>query len=333
MDAVDLGLLLQGPAGCPAEHARKHIQMTLQFIVQDGAAHKHCWSLKGDAGSRFCGLCRNVFSHEQDEEGVNEVSKYTKFSQLELTESQEVFSSWDRMTKRRSNCSQAEFKMWEQATGITYNEEAVLADTSLRPNLDPCKPYKHDWMHCLMSIGILSLGVFNMLEGMQCWKQFGEYVGQWTIPSHWQHAGIKVTTLFSESRVQKHKQAEKFSCTASELLTVLPMLVHFLKKVCIDCMVQEAHCIQILAHLVDLLQSTWSLPITAEAIQDAAERALALWTQIGWKVIKSIIGSCIWAKLSGITISWWHAGLWKGSIGSFPELAMPLPTQGSWNKV
>ena len=111
------------------------------------------------------------------------------------------------------------------------------------------------------------------------------------------------------------------------------MLVHFLKKVCIDCMVQEAHCIQILAHLVDLLQSTWSLPITAEAIQDAAEKALALWTQIGWKVIKSIIGSCIWAKLSGITISWWHAGLWKGSIGSFPELATPLPTQGSWNKV
>ena len=261
------------------------------------------------------------------------MSKYTKFSQLELTESQEVFSSWDRMTKRRSNCSQAEFKMWEQATGITYNEEAVLADTSLRPILDPCKQYKHDWMHCLMGNGILSLGVFNMLEGMQCWKQFGEYVGQWTIPSHWQHAGIKVTTLFSESRVQKHKQAEKFSCTASELLTVLPMLVHFLKKVCIDCMVQEAHCIQILAHLVDLLQSTWSLPITAEAIQDAAERALALWTQIGWKVIKSIIGSCIWAKLSGITISWWHAGLWKGSIGSFPELATPLPTQGSWNKV
>ena len=107
--------------------------------------------------------CANVFSHEQDEEGVNEVSKYTKFSQLELTESQEVFSSWDRMTKRRSNCSQAEFKMWEQATGITYNEEAVLADTSLRPNLDPCKPYKHDWMHCLMSIGILWVSSI-------CWK-------------------------------------------------------------------------------------------------------------------------------------------------------------------
>ena len=196
--------------------------------------------------------------------------------------------------------------MWEQATGITYNEEAVLADTSLRPNLDPCKPYKHDWMHCLMSIGILSLGVFNMLEGMQCWKQFGEYVGQWTIPSHWQHAGIKVDNfVFQRAECKNTSRLKNSVALQVSYSQSLPMLVHFLKKVCIDCMVQEAHCIQILAHLVDLLQSTWSLPITAEAIQDAAERALALWDhKLAGKVIKSIIGSCIWAKLSGITISW-----------------------------
>ena len=52
------------------------------------------WSLKGDAGTRFCGLCKNVFSHSEDDGGVSEVTRWTSFGQLQLTESEEVFSSW-----------------------------------------------------------------------------------------------------------------------------------------------------------------------------------------------------------------------------------------------
>ena len=62
--------------------------------------------------------------------------------------------------------------------------------------------------------------------------------------------------------------------------------MHYIKKVCVEHMVKEAECIQVLAHLVDLLQATWSMSVEPEAIQRASERALHLWVGAGWKVIK-----------------------------------------------
>ena len=44
-----MGLLLQGPDGCAAWYERMRFRMTLAFMLQDGAAHRQCWSLKGDA--------------------------------------------------------------------------------------------------------------------------------------------------------------------------------------------------------------------------------------------------------------------------------------------
>ena len=67
----------------------------------------------------------------------------------------------------------------------------MLADASLKMVkmvLDPCRQYMHDWMHALMSNGVLSLGLFYMLEAMDGWQIFAGYVAQWVIPAHWQHA-------------------------------------------------------------------------------------------------------------------------------------------------
>ena len=140
-DVLNLGLLLQGPPDCGGGCERKLLQMTFAFMVQDGQAHKMCWSLKGDSGSRFCGLCRNVFSHHDDEEGVSDVSCWTSLSQLQFTNSQEVFQSWDRMAARQGSLPAGQFKMWQQACGITFSKEAVLADLSLRCVLNPCRQY------------------------------------------------------------------------------------------------------------------------------------------------------------------------------------------------
>lgn len=101
-----------------------------------------------------------------------------------------------------------------------------------------------------MSNGILGLGVFFLLEEMNAWTNFGDYVSCWHIPSHWKHCGINVNVLFSEKRLQKHRSSNKFNSTASELLTVLPILAHYLKEVSLHHCLQEAQQIQTLAHLV-----------------------------------------------------------------------------------
>ena len=285
-DVLDMGILLQGPPGCPDGYERKRLKMCLSFVVQDGQAHKQCWSLKGDSGSRFCGLCKNVFSHNEEEEGISEVSKWTCFKNLDLNSCEEIFSSWDRMAARSGNMSAQDFKTWQQASGITFSNEAILADVSLRNILKPTQQYKHDWMHCLMSNGVLSQGVYHMLEEMDAWKEFHGYIAGWKIPSHWQHAGINVVNLFTEKRIAKHRNSEKFNSTASELLTILPIFCYFLQKVCRAMLQAEAQCIRKLALLVELLQATWFTSIDADAIQRCAEESLVLWNQTNWKMIK-----------------------------------------------
>ena len=46
----------------------------LEMILQDGGAHKLVWMAKGDAGSKFCLLCRNLYLEKSDiagEDGDN----------------------------------------------------------------------------------------------------------------------------------------------------------------------------------------------------------------------------------------------------------------------
>lgn len=103
----------------------------------------------------------NCFTAGVGEEVLAPVSCWTKVSQLDLTESAEIFSSWDRMAGRALTCSAGEFKQWQQAAGITWSPEAVLADKTLRPVLDPIKQYFHDFMHCLMATGAVSTLCWN----------------------------------------------------------------------------------------------------------------------------------------------------------------------------
>lgn len=95
------GVLLQKPASSPGNML---LEMRLAYVIQDGGAHKFFWSIKGDAGSRYCIKCANVFSGLAEEE-VDAVSAFTKVSQLKLSPSNEILASWDRMEVRASTCS------------------------------------------------------------------------------------------------------------------------------------------------------------------------------------------------------------------------------------
>lgn len=85
------GIQLQEPKGMPQPMPYKRLYMRIGFWIMDGAAHKYCFSIKGDSGSRFCNLCKNVL-----------VSSFTKANQLDFTEDAEIWTSWSRMTARMS---------------------------------------------------------------------------------------------------------------------------------------------------------------------------------------------------------------------------------------
>lgn len=172
-NVTELGLLLQEPPG--STPVGKRLKLQLGFFIMDGQAAKFAWGTKGDSGSRFCQQCANIFQFADDNDldvecgHMSEVSKYTKFNQLHLVSSQEIFSSWDRMSARHGNVSKKDFQAWEQAAGVSYSPHSLLATKELRPILDPATQNCWDWMHCLLSNGVISIGMFKWLELLDQW--------------------------------------------------------------------------------------------------------------------------------------------------------------------
>ena len=197
------GILLTNPPFAPGH---KRLQMRLSYVVQDGGAHKFFWAIKGDSGSRFCIKCANVFAG-MNEEDVDPVSTYTKVADLQLASSQEILESWVRMEKRSTTLSQKEFKLWQQATGITWNANSIVARQSLRAHLQPQEQYVHDWMHCLLSNGLIGLALVYIFDLGGFWDGFANYIAFWSLPSQW--ASIKVDKLFDTKSCERHKKIWK----------------------------------------------------------------------------------------------------------------------------
>ena len=278
IDCQHLGVLLQGP-----DQDLHRYTFQLDSFIQDGGAHKYVWSTRGDAACRFCFLCRNIFGGK-GEDDIDPVSLFTSEAQLVATTSEEIFASWDRMAQRHNTCSAQEFKLRSVPSGITFSPHAILAESSLRTILDPIKQFRHDWMHALVSNGILNLGVYLLLTTTKLWDSFASYVAKWSAP--FQFAGVNIAALFDTKKIEKHKKSEKLNATASELLTLLPVLCHYIQKVCRDQFMSEAKAVIAFSHLVELMQSTWSGCVTASMIRDCAEEALGYWLKCGWPVMR-----------------------------------------------
>ena len=92
-DVTQAGFVLKSKDG--EQHHR--IWLDLQRIVQDGAAHRAMFSVKGDSGTRCCLLCKNVVSRRSglvDEGGATLlVTEFVKASQLDLTTDRDVWQT------------------------------------------------------------------------------------------------------------------------------------------------------------------------------------------------------------------------------------------------
>ena len=283
------GLQLEEPQDISAAKAYTRVFLHLGFFIMDGAAHKFALSMKGDSGSRFCSLCKNVFlaKGSQDEDGqVATISSYTKHTDLQINQDVEIWDSWARMATRSTTVSAAQFKKWEQACGITFSPHAILADRSLQEVVRPTKIIFHDWMHALLCQGVMSLCMYNLLEALDCWATLEGWLSCWHVPHAFHN--FKPAALFQQKRVDKHKKSSKFSCTASELLTLLPLLDHFLDAIKAEDTAHKAaaHCFQDLVHLVELFQATWHHLATPDALAKQVEKCLATWKDLGWPMIR-----------------------------------------------
>ena len=283
-NVTELVIQLQEPPG--QNPVGKRLKLQLGFFIMDGQASKFAWSTKGDGGSRFCQQCANVFQFADDEDSLSEVSKFTHFRQLHPVQRHEIFQSWDRMEARHSVLSKKDFRQWEQASGISWSPHSLLARQDLRGILDPTTQNTWDYMHCMLSNGIINIAVFNWLEELDQWPLLCGYVQKFSLPKTL--GGIKLAPLLEQKRLQKHRSHGKMNTTASELLTLCSILAHFARTVVAPSGAhkEETDLILALVLFLNLLQSTWHGKVQPIQLQQVAEDCLSKWKHLGWKTIK-----------------------------------------------
>ena len=111
------GVLLRSPSGYP-----RRIFAKLGMFVQDGAAHKSVWHCKGDAGTKPCMLCLNLYTEKSELVGDDETHVLTctllHEAELHFASDADVRGSVHRLAARRLINNAWIFELRQQAADL-----------------------------------------------------------------------------------------------------------------------------------------------------------------------------------------------------------------------
>ena len=283
------GIALDGPDG-------KQLRLFASFAMalQDGGAQKVVWGNRGDAATRFCLLCKNLVSAASGLAGFDRTRKLTQDSlndmTIQLATNDDIKGAVKRLNAFKLTDSAKNFELRQQAIGFTYQQRGLLSDPDLESIIAPADQYMHDYMHCIFSSGVFNHVVLMCFDCVKVvyrniWTVLEEYVDNWIFPRSVKF-DPKTTKPFEDSRVKSSRQAGHYKLSASEGLSLLPVLCLFASKVCRKVAgVNIAACSALLAvgDLVDALQAVRhglttpnQLKNCVKALYDACEAA-------GWR--------------------------------------------------
>ncbi len=261
----------------------------LTIVIQDGGAHKAVWQSRGDAASKFCMLCKNLFTDESNMVAADGSRllrcNIIKLDELEASTDTELRNN-ARFLETQSRTVRGEaFVKLQQAVGLTYAPNGVLLDRELDDILSPTSAFMHDYMHLLYVDGVMNLTVYLTFEKCtQCgfkgvYEAFSDYVYHWKWPGrlHGDHLG----DIFISDRRDKHRNANHIKCQASDMLSLIGVLGNFTQTVLmsLDPAVTPA-CDALLAliHVAETISSSHRVTVSPAVLLGSVHRFLDCFT-------------------------------------------------------
>jgi len=146
------------------------------------------WSSRGHAASKYCLLCKNLFTESIR---ICEADGSTLLTWHAIKPDKLVPASDDDLQRNaRYIASMARtmakpaFTKLQQSLGMTRHPHALLLDRTLGL-LRPTELYMHDWMHTLYVDGMANVLIYFLFEafirkGMKTiYNTFSEYLEKW----------------------------------------------------------------------------------------------------------------------------------------------------------
>ena len=267
-------------------------------VLQDGGAHKSVWHSRGDAASRYCLLCKNLFTAESklcDEDGRHLLCcNIVKLNALVPATSRDVRAVARHIESKAGTLPSVQFSELQQALGMTHHPYGLLLDRTLDDILDPVNVYMHDWMHALCVDGVCNLVLYLLFESFidqghaNIYSVFSNYVANWSWPGRL--GQVNLSEIFSEQRKDNHRKASHIKCQASDMLSLLPVMAIFTMHVLmtIGCKA-ECNVWLALVDVVDLIVASSRITVPPSKLLVAVEKFLQLFVDVwghDWMVPK-----------------------------------------------
>ena len=226
---------------------RRPVLLFMKFgnTLCDEDAMKKFWSAKGASGLQPCWKCwisgvRDGSSlADFDVTGTMVDIRCGNAAEFQLIDDHSRYVQANVLARSRATLSITRFKQLEQAYGLTYNPHALLWDDRLHNIVLPQSGSRYDAAHCFFCNGMVNEELDLLLERLeeQCrigFKELQAYFGAtWRAASCFNGRKDKLSKIdaFSKARANHWKKAGKFRPNAKDLLTLVPVMAHFLQTV------------------------------------------------------------------------------------------------------
>ena len=258
---------------------RVHIFASIGCLLADNLAYKEMLECKGPSGMKFCFLCLNATHHKPPGGGqpAHERIPYcvplfeTNFDRFVKQTDESLRETVRRLTASHGVLSRLEFEKKEMDFGWNYCPSSIVLNDRMGINI--VSSTMLDWAHIYVCDGIGSDEVGECMSAYRSardpqtsYREIGEYVAQWEFPMK-----RSVAHLFTENKAAANYRKKGFTSTASEMLTLVPVLLRYFEHVVLPRGRLLGHARSMIAVLrvIVLLQAIRSCCVTPEVLAAA----------------------------------------------------------------
>ena len=263
------------------------------FFVADIPALKDVFKSSGHSGKKLCHFLANVVAHKsfgiRRRDAFNVVSTCLDMSKfryhtdasirgilLDLQNASHAVSC-GRMTKTAYEKMCTEY-------GFSHCSENILLDDDLQ--IGAATQCMYDWMHIYLVGGLWNHEMVNLLVFLKVfqivWKDLDAFVCQWTFTMN----SSQCRAVFSTCGSRPSEKADHISCSASEGLSVYPVVRVFLMCLPDDRCKLQVESMMALCRVLDILQLIKTGRVTdaelAFAVLDHLRKYQAAYGTVGW---------------------------------------------------
>lgn len=208
------------------------VRASVAIHIGDFDALRKGFDMKGAAGTLFCLKCKNCIQGSEPRDGYLQPLSCPYIRKMDIRTDLDMWNTADSLDRKRPRMTNVDFKIEQQCLGANYSPYGVLWSSMLRGTFGPISTLRYDPMHIYFSNGIASQEILFLMVALGTqnvsWAQVGEWLGSKIKVRKSLSGTLGLTALFSKEHQKASQKAHSFKGTASQCLSLVPLLAHFI---------------------------------------------------------------------------------------------------------